>query len=268
VKPRLLNVFSGSVCSAGYKRAGFHVTDVDIHPMPRHTGDVFIQADAIDYLAMHGHEYDAIHASPPCQTHSVITPDSAKSKHLDLIPLTRFMLENIGVPYVIENVEGARKALRNPFMLCGTYFGLKVYRHRLFESNVMILVPSHSPHKDKTPSAGHKKDGSYLSPKGFISLAGHFVQVKQWDGNGKRPKHFNVMANEDGFITVTGHFGQTDYGRFAMGVDWYVTNKELAQAIPPAYTEYIGRQLMQHVLYRRGQPAETWRLLNEIEKAA
>lgn len=253
-KPRLLNVFSGSVCSAGYKRAGFHVTDVDMHPMPRHAGDRFIQADAIDYLATYGHEYDAIHASPPCQTHSVITPEKAKGKHLDLIPLTRFILETIGKPYVIENVEGARKALRNPIMLCGTYFGLKVYRHRLFESNVMILTPPHKP---------HKKVLDDTTAKEITRLDGQVIQVKTWDGQGKRPKHFNVMANEDGFITVTGHFGQTDYARFAMGVDFYVTNAELAQAIPPAYTEYIGKQLMNHVLYRREQiePADGWQLL-------
>ena len=221
-KPRLLNVFSGSVCSAGYRRAGFHVTDVDLYPMPRHQGDVFIQADAIDYLATHGHEYDAIHASPLCQPHSEarrLAKDNAR-EYYDYIPITRWLLESIGLPYVIENVEGARKALRNPIMLCGSQFGLKTYRHRLFESNIFLFEIPHYPHDDNCPPAGRGR-----SAKGFISItSGGITGVSQ------------------------------DERRAAMGVDWYVTNAELSQSIPPAFTEYIGRQLMQYVTNKHSYP--------------
>lgn len=224
-KPRLLDLFSkAGGASKGYQRAGFHVTGVDIEPQPRYCGDRFIQADAIDYVATHGWEYDAIAASPPCQVHTSIgrlhKGDDYYERHVDLIPVTRFMLESIGLPYVIENVTGA--PLRNAVMLCGSQFGLKVYRHRLFESNVMILAPCHVPHADQTPSSGHG-----VSPKGFISVTGN-------GGAKSIPKGFNYMS----------------YVSMAMGIDW-MNRAELSQAIPPAYTEYIGRQLINHVLYQR-----------------
>lgn len=211
--------------------------------MPRHAGDEFIRADAIDYLATHGWKYDAIHASPPCQVHSIITPD--KSKHVDLIPLTRYMLESIGVPYVIENVGGARKALKNPFMLCGTYFGLKVYRHRFFESNVLILTPAHYPHRDQTPRAGHG-----VSSKGFISVTSGGKSLKFKDNPAARRRSGTYGISPKGFVSIAGHFSGAEYCRWAMGVDWYVTNKELSQAIPPAYTEYIGKQLILYATNR------------------
>lgn len=204
---KLLDLFCGAGgAGMGYHRAGFDVTGVDIAPQPRYPF-AFVQGDALEYVAAHGHEYDAIHASPPCQAHSHITPD--RSKHIDLIPETRAALESSGLPYVIENVMGAAKSLRHPIMLCGAQFGLKVYRHRLFESNVMLLMIPHTPHRDNTPRAGRG-----ISSKGFI--------------------------------VVSGHFSGIDYCRMAMGIDW-MTGKELAQAIPPAYTEFIGRQLAMHL---------------------
>lgn len=243
-QPKLLNIFSGAVCSEGYKRAGFHVTDVDIKLQPRHSGDVFIQADALEYVAQYGWMFDAIHASPPCQFASQITPD--KSKHANLIPQTRYLLESIGVPYVIENVAGARKHLRNPIMLCGTYFGLKVYRHRFFESNVFLLAPQHDPHRDNTPRAGHG-----LSSKGYISITsgGNPIDVPIHAGAKRRSGVYGI--SDKGFVSISGHFTGAEYCRWAMGVDRYVTNYELSQAIPPAYTEFIGRQLMAYVLRNR-----------------
>lgn len=229
-KPRLLDLFCGAGgTSRGYQRAGFHVTGVDIEPQPRFAGDVFIQADAIDYVATHGWKYDAITASPPCQVHTQIgrihQSGDYYERHIDLIPATRYILESIGLPYVIENVVGA--ALRNAITLCGSQFGLKVYRHRLFESNFMILAPCHIPHRDQTPSSGHG-----VSPKGFISVTGN--------GGAKQiPQGFNYMS----------------YVSMAMGIDW-MSRAELSQAIPPAYTEYIGKQLMNHVLYRREMALE------------
>lgn len=213
---RLLELFcKAGGAGTGYDRAGFDVVGVDIEPQPRYPFE-FVQADALAYVAKHGHEFDAIHASPPCQHYAHITPD--KSIHPDLIATARFYLIMSGKPYVIENVAAARKHLINPVMLCGAAFGLKVYRHRYFECNFAVDVPEHEPHNDSVPSAGHRvfRDGewTYLSPKGFISVAGHV--------------------------------GNVPYVRFAMGIDW-MTQGELAEAIPPAYTQYIGQQLQRHL---------------------
>lgn len=224
MKPKLLDLFCGAGgAGEGYRRAGFEVTGVDIHPQPRYAAGTFIQSDAIAYALAYGWQYDAIHASPPCQIHSGmgrIHGDTYKARHVDLIPQTRFALETLGLPYVIENVAGARAALRNPLMLCGAQFGLQVYRHRYFESNMFLFAPPHTPHHDQTPPAGQGR-----SPKGFISITGG------------------------------GIYGVTQSERFAaMGIDW-MTNTELTEAIPPAYTEYLGRQLMQHVIVNKARDA-------------
>lgn len=230
-RPKLLDLFCGAGGAAmGYSRAGFEVVGVDANAQPRYPF-TFVRADALDYVAAHGWEFDAIHASPPCQSHSRITPKHAIKRHVDLIPHTRWFLEALGLPYVIENVEGARVSLRNPVMLCGSQFGLKVYRHRLFESNVMLFQPQHYPHRDKTPRAGHG-----ISPKGFLSVTS--------GGQGIKPEQIEKLCiSPKGFISVAGHFSGVEYARFAMGIDW-MTGDELAQAIPPAYTEWLGRQLM------------------------
>lgn len=240
MKPLLLDLFCGAGGAAvGYHRAGFNVVGVDHHPQKRYPFE-FVQADALEYLLKNGGRFDAIHASPPCQAHSVITPD--KSKHADLILDTREALQRFDVPYVIENVSGARKSLVNPIMLCGAQFDLKVYRHRYFESNVLLFQPEHQPHQDNTPRAGHG-----VSAKGFISITsgGKSLSVAV---DPKRRSGVRGIS-EKGFICVTGHFSGVDYARFAMGIDW-MTARELAQAIPPAMTEYIGRQLIQFVQHR------------------
>lgn len=245
--PKLLDLFCGAGGAAmGYHRAGFEVTGVDLNPQKRYPFK-FIQADALDYVAQYGWMYDAIHASPPCQAHSQITPN--KAGHLDLIPLTRFWLESLGLPYVIENVYGAKKALRNPVMLCGADFGLKVYRHRLFESNLLLMTNPHQPHHDNTPRAGHG-----VSSKGFISITsgGKNLEVKL---NPAAPSRSGIWGvSEKGFVSVCGHFSGVEYCRFAMGIDW-MTAKELSQAIPPAFTEYIGRQLLRAVESRLADAA-------------
>ena len=236
-KPVLLDLFCGAGgAAAGYARAGFEVVGVD-HKRQKRYPFRFIQADAIAYALAEGWRYDAIHASPPCQAHSTITPD--KSKHIDLIPQTRFALQTIGVPYVIENVAGAKKALRNSIMLCGAQFGLKVYRHRFFESNVLLFAMEHHPHRDNTPRAGHG-----VSEKGFISvtIGGKSLEVAK--AGARRAGETGI--SEKGFVSVTGNFSGIEYCRWAMGIEW-MTSKELTQAIPPAYTEWIGCQLMAYV---------------------
>lgn len=220
MKPRLLDLFcKAGGCTKGYQNAGFHVVGVDIQPQSRYCGDEFVQADALEYVAKHGHEFDAIHASPPCQAHTQLGramkhDPSYFHRHVDLIPQTRELLQTIGKSWVIENVPGA--PLVEPIMLCGAMFGLRVYRHRLFETSLFMMAPPHIPHNDQTPRSGRGK-----SPKGFISVTG------------------NGGAAGLGMPYLT-------YASQAMGIDW-MNRAELSQAIPPAYTEYIGRYLIEHV---------------------
>jgi DNA (cytosine-5)-methyltransferase 1 len=141
--PRLLDLFCGAGgATRGYQFAGFHVTGIDNKPQPRYCGDAFYQADALDYLAAHGHEFDVIHASPPCQAFSDMRhAPAAKDGHPRLIAPVRDALRRLSRPYVIENVEGA--PLIDPVMLCGSQFGLGVAgfqlrRHRLFESTIPL----------------------------------------------------------------------------------------------------------------------------------
>jgi DNA (cytosine-5)-methyltransferase 1 len=202
----------------GYRRAGFDITGVDINPMPANPHR-FIQADALEYLAAHGHEYDVIHASPPCQAFSVATKAwNGKIKHAEhpnLIPPVRELLKAWGGPYVIENVVGA--PLEDAVQLCGSSFGLAVRRHRLFESNVPIMAlpcAHHLQREAKYPPT--RSDRTNLSP--VVSVFG---------AGGGRAKNAALWAT-------------------AMGIDW-MTKHGLAQAIPPAYTEHIGGYLMTHL---------------------
>lgn len=189
----------------GYHLAGFDVTGIDHEPQPRYPFR-FVQADALAYVEKHGAEYDAIAASPPCQAYSV-TRSIHQREYPDLVAATRTALKVAGKPYVIENVPGA--PLHWPIMLCGTMFGLTLYRHRLFESSQLLFAPMHGEHPERCPQVGHG-----ASPGGYMIVAGHFKDIAQ--------------------------------ARRAMGIDW-MTRDELSQAIPPAYTEWVGRQLMQHI---------------------
>jgi DNA (cytosine-5)-methyltransferase 1 len=142
MKPRLLDLCCGAGgATRGYQRAGYHVTGVDIRLQPRYCGDAFIQADALQYLSDHGAEYDAIHASPPCQGYSLLryVPNRCMDNYPMLVDDIRRLMISIGRPWVIENVPGA--PLLNPLILCGTMFGLLTHRHRAFESNPTIWFP-------------------------------------------------------------------------------------------------------------------------------
>lgn len=208
-RPRLLDLFScAGGAGRGYQMAGFHVTGVDIKPQPRYAGDEFVKGDALEYLAAHGHEFDAIHASPPCQRYSVATRQSHTSHlHPDLIAATRTALRATGRPYVIENVMGAAKTLSASLLLCGAMFpGLKTYRHRLFESSVFLPSLPHPPHVVKTPRSNVYVDGQ--------------------------------------FMTVYGHVSPVEKAREVMGIDWPMTQAEVVEAIPPRFAEYVGRHLI------------------------
>ena len=217
MKPRLLDLFccAGGV-GVGYSRAGFEVVGVDIDPQPNYPLP-FIQADALTLDPKFIASFDAVHASPPCQSYSDLAKRNRNADEWPrLIEPVREMLIRAGLPYVIENVEGA--PLLNPTVLCGTMFkGLRVLRHRLFESNFLILTPPHGKH-----------------PK-----------VHTFD---KRKSHYGKTDDMRDFVQVTGGGNCTiAAARDAMGIDWMNKN-ELNEAIPPAYTEFIGRQLMKHLL--------------------
>lgn len=211
---RLLDLFCGAGgCAVGYHRAGFdEIVGVDMAPQPRYPF-AFVQADALNYAARHGHEFDAIHASPPCQGYSRMRYVTGKEYPL-MIEDVRNALVAIGKPYVIENVEDA--PLIDAVMLCGTMFGLKVFRHRKFETSFFMLAPLHITHRMFGKAA----------PQG-------------------RP-----FTRDRQYMTVTGNFGGITAGKRAMGIDWMI-KRELVQAIPPAYTEYIGRQLVEVLQERR-----------------
>lgn len=143
---RLLDIYCcGGGAGYGYEQAGFDVTGVDKFPQPKHRGK-FILSDAIEYLKAHWREYDAVHASPPCQAYNMASMQFRKAgkEYCDLIEPTRKALIETGLPYIIENVPGS--PLINPVELCGTMFGMKTYRHRLFESNIDLIAPYHPEH--------------------------------------------------------------------------------------------------------------------------
>lgn len=193
--------------SWGYARAGFEVVGVDIEPQP-HYPFAFVQADALTF-PLEG--FDVVHVSPPCPGYSQATSfhRGARAKHLLLIGVFRERLRACGLPYVMENVERARPVMQSPILLCGEMFGLRTYRHRLFESNVSLLAPAHPEHC--MPVAG----------PAAIARAGQY-----W--------------------SIGGHFGQKDRAqREALGIDWMHRVEDIANALPPIYTEWIGLQLLQ-----------------------
>lgn len=223
---KLLDLFCGAGGAGyGYHLAGFDVVGVDIKPQRNYPFE-FVQGDALEYLRLHGHRFDVIHASPPCQAHTTLKKMWNAKQHKDFIPETREALINSGKPFVIENVPGA--PLATLLKLCGTMFGLKsssgaeLRRHRFFESNVLLLSGLHCRHGKGAVLGvygGHVRDRCRV-----ITVTGHTPQM-------------NVVKNR-----VRETF-TVEEAREAMGIDW-MNMQELSQAIPPAYTKYIGGLLL------------------------
>lgn len=224
-RPLLLDFYCCAGGAAmGYHRAGFEVIGIDKDPQPNYPFVCF-ESDALDFLSgllaggsvvgIYLDDVAAIHASPPCQAYSDLQKQN-KRDYPDLIAPTRERLKATCLPYVIENVEGA--PLIEPITLCGTMFpGLRVIRHRLFESNVPLTAPRH--------------------PDSHPLVFTH----------DKRKAHYGKLDQDKAFVQVTGGGNATVANkRAAMGIDW-ATGAEVNEAIPPAYTEFIGRQLAAHV---------------------
>lgn len=211
-KPRLLDLYCGAGGAAkGYQRAGFYVVGVDINPQPNYCGDEFYQDDALTF-PLYSMGFDAFHASPPCQRYSPATWN--RGKHPDLYDPTKRRLTETGKPYIIENVIGAPYTYG--IVLCGSMFNLSyngewLQRHRNFETSFMLFQPP-CHHRHTNP----------------VSITGHaFVKQTKYY---KRGQSGGVQTN---FETA----------QKLMGIDW-MTRKEIVEAIPPAYTEYIGRKLI------------------------
>jgi len=215
-RPRLLDLFCCEGGAAvGYHRAGFDVVGVDIVPQPRYPFQMVV-ADVTTLGPEFIVGFDAIHASPPCQAYSDLAKRNGNAHEWPtLIEPTRELLESSGLPWVIENVEGA--PLIDPVTLCGTMFdGLRVIRHRLFESNVPLSAPPHPAHP----------------------------LVFTYD---KRKTHYGMLDQNTAFVQVTGGGNCTVANkRDAMGMPW-ASGRGCNEAIPPAYTEWIGRQLLANV---------------------
>jgi DNA (cytosine-5)-methyltransferase 1 len=223
VKPRLLDLFCGAGGAAvGYSRAGFDVVGVDRAWQPYYPFR-FCWADALEYLRELGpsvrDRFDALHASPPCQRYSEggRRYPQVQAEHPDLIAPTRALLVETGLPYVIENVNGALRELRDPVRICARAVGLpRMARHRLFETNWPLTTPACACSTKSSVTIGVYGD----RPDGR--------ELNTWYPGSARAPRSLAEAQE------------------AMGMDWadWVGTKE---AIPPAYTDLIGRQLLAHL---------------------
>lgn len=216
-RPLLLDLFCGAGGAAmGYHRAGFDVVGVDNKPQPNYPFP-FVEHDALEFIQVNGRgDFALIHASPPCQAHATMSnrwkgAGGLRDERVSLIADTRIWLERLGVPYVIENVVGAKRELRHPVSVCGRVLGCEMHRHRLFES-VVPLVGTVCDH----------------------GRCNHAVYGKAPDG---RLLWRRVDGSEQHCVSSVEH------ARDLMGMPW-AGWRELCEAIPPAYTEHIGSQLL------------------------
>lgn len=213
-KPLILDLYCcQGGASAGYVAAGFDVIGVDLNRQPRYPYS-FMRASALDVLSLplllKGWRVAAIHASPPCQG-GTNAQKIRGNAHPRLIAPTRELLDKTGLPYVIENVVpmvGAEDVdpLKDPVMLCGVSFGLKTYRHRLFETNWPLTAPEHVPHSQQQVKMGRP--------------------VKEGD-----------------FYQAVGNFSGVGIARRDMKVPW-MNRDGIRECIPPVYAEHVGKQLI------------------------
>ncbi len=205
-RPPLLDLFCCAGGAAkGYHDAGFEVVGVDLAPQPNYPFE-FHQGDALEFLAAHGQEFAAVHASPPCQQYTSLHALHPEKAYPDLIAATREALDALKRPYIIENVMSAPLLRSRSIVLCGAMFGLRTYRHRRFESRIALATSVHPEHRVPTATRERRKRWA-----------------EGWN------------------ISVTGDVGRY-VGPEAMGIDW-MSGDELCQAIPPAYTAHLGHQL-------------------------
>ncbi len=228
MSPRLLDLFCGAGGAAmGYHRAGFEVVGVDIKSQPRYPFE-FHQADAMTY-PLEG--FDAIHASPPCQAYSRLRhlPWLKGREYPELLSPIRERLQFQDAPWIIENVEDA--PMPYSVVLCGTMFDLPVYRHRRFGASFLMFQPEHRKHEHTLAAGRASMAKRYRASAGITG----------------------VIVKESARGSLAGHAtGAKETGRL-MGIDW-MRRDELTQAIPPAYTEWIGQRLMEVL---RSAPQET-----------
>jgi DNA (cytosine-5)-methyltransferase 1 len=231
VKPRALDLFCGAGgASMGLHRAGFEVTGVDIKPQP-HYPFRCVQADAL-VPPFRLKDFDLIWASPPCQGYSIMRnlPWLRGREYPMLIPATRAMLQSSGTHYIIENVNQARRRKALPEgieggFLCGTMFGLPIYRHRRFETSFYWLAPSHAKHT------------AVIRPSHTLADRARDMTFSSWPGR------------RDG--TAVGHGPSArKTAREAMGVEW-MSGDEACQAIPPVYAEWLGIAAYHEVMSAR-----------------
>lgn len=236
-RPKLLDLFCGEGgAAAGYIRAGYDVTGVDMKPLGHRYPGRFVQGDALTFLIRHGGEFGLRHASPPCQGYTIATAGNpgARAKHQRLIAATRELLLVVGGPYVIENVAQARGQMLAPILLCGRMFGLRAEdedglplvldRHRLFESNVELTAPAHLKHGDEQVAGVY---GGARRAKGNATPAEDRYAARHERHGGYVPRSVRVQQQ-------------------LLGIDW-MSVKGMQESIPPAYSEHIGRQLLAHI---------------------
>lgn len=255
MKPKLLELYScESGSGVGYARAGFDVYAVDLfakfakrNPFPFYAGSaldvltVLIAGGGIPFTHKDGtvewlrlSDFAAIHASPPCQGYTIATAGnpSARAKHERLIAATRVLLEQTGLPWVIENVEQAKSEMIDPLLLCGRMFGLgaadedglwlTLDRHRMFESNVELTAPEHPKHGDE--QVGGVYGGGRRSKEPNASPADDRHAARHERGGGYVPRSKRVQQQ-------------------LLGIDW-MSQYGMYQSLPPVYTEFVGAQLL------------------------
>lgn len=233
--PWLLDLFCGAGgAGEGYRRAGFHVVSCDIAPQPRnphefYRGDALAVLDTLlagdEWQGYHLWDFAAIHASPPCQEDSVTVyfrkiHGVIKQRARLILPVYE-RLRRCGLAWVIENVDGA--PMPDAIELCGSMFGLPIRRHRLFASSHLLFAAGPCKHMA----------GCYNVVGGKVRGYGAYATGKAY-------------KSADGVKRIRESYPPKAVGQAAMGIGW-MTVPEMSEAIPPAYTEWLGKQLMRYV---------------------